>query len=213
MVGKHLLFGGPIAALCLLITFGAIGIRAREASQPVAAQPEAAVADEPMTAVQLQSLRISVAQAKPVSVSMLVQDFTGAFTQANVKAQVTAVEQEALKQNLDSVWGNTHPGAVVIVLEDPTNKPQVRLQVGLTLPHAGVHATEPLKVVTMNFPTAVKYVHQGQYQKIGTAFRTMHTTLQQSGRSAAFPVVLSALDDPGRVPAAELRTVVLTPVK
>jgi len=209
MVGKHWLLGGPIAALCLLITFGAIGTRAREAAQ----EPKAALAEEPMADAQLQALRVAVAQAKPVSVSMLVQDFTGAFTQANMKAQITAVEQEALKQNLDSVWGNTHTVAVVIVLEDPTNKPQAKLQVGLTLPHAGVHATGRLKVVTMNFPSAVKFVHQGQYQKIGTVFRTMQATLQQSGRGVAFPVVLNALDDPGRVPAAELRTVVLTPVK
>jgi hypothetical protein len=201
MTGKRLLLGGPIAALCLLMILGGIRTRAQHVV-------------EQLTASEVHSLNVAVAQAKPAAVSMLVQDFHGAFTQANIKAQVTAVEHEAMKQNLDSVWGTTHPIAVVIVLEDPTGKAQVNLQVGLTLPHAGVHATAPLKVVTLNFPKAVRYTHQGQYEKLGAVHNSMHKMLQDARKeSASFPEVHNARDDPFRVAPVQIRTVVLTPVR
>jgi hypothetical protein len=200
MNGKRSHLGGPIVALCLMIALGAVAIRARETTQL-----------KPVDEVNVQ---IAVAKAKAVSVSVLALDFTGAFTQANITDQIEAVRTEVTKQGLEGAFGSTHPAAIVIVTEDPTGKAEVHLQIGLELPaNAEVRPAAPLKLTPFKFESAVQYVHQGPYARLADVHQAVHSELQKGGKSASFPVVLNALDDPTRVTADKLRTVVITPTK
>ncbi len=116
-----------------------------------------------------------------------MQDFTGAFTQANVTAHIDAVTSEAQKQGLDSAFGSSHPAAIVIVTEDPTGKDEVHLQIGLELPaNAEVRPEAPLKVVPMKFEKAVQYVHQGPYTELPDVHRAIHDELQRVQEARAF---------------------------
>jgi hypothetical protein len=192
--------GGPIVALCLMIALGGVAIRARETTQLKAAEDV--------------NVQIAVAKAKTVSVSVLAKEFTGAFTQANIADEIEAVRTEVTKQGLEHALGSTHPAAIVIVTEDPTGKGEVHLEIGLELPaNAEVRPAAPLKHTPLKFESAVQYVHQGPYARLADIHHAVHGELQKASKSAGFPVVLNALDDPTRVPADKIRTVMITPVK
>jgi hypothetical protein len=196
----RLLFGGPFIALCLMIGFGGVDIRAHDSAQ-LAPQEE-------------QGLRADVAKPRLVTFSILARQFTGALTQPNIQAQIESAVDEAVRQDLDSVWGTFRPVPVVILLEDPTGKKQVRMEIGLTLPpNAKVKAEAPLKVTPIRFEKGVRHIHRGPHARLGDVFRSIAGELKKDGQNPTFPVVLQILDDPTRINPEQVRTIVNVQVK
>jgi len=212
MEKKRWLFGGPIIAACLMIGLSGLATRA-QVTQPamlLTAQETQDIAADVKAA--MTPAVAAAAAAQPAPFLALVQDATLPFTYANVKEQVDAVTHEALRQHLDSAWESSPPTSVVILLEDPTGKAKVKMQIGVSLPsNSQVKPQGPLKVAQVPSLKAVRHIHQGPHSLLGDVYHTIDAQLKPSKLKAAFPVLLQFIDDPGRVSNQFVRTLIHVP--
>ena len=196
----RLLLGGPLIALCLAIGLGGIAIRARESAQ--------------LPRQMLEDIRADVGGARPITFSVLAHEHRGPLTAANLQAQIELAQSEAIRQGLDSVWANYRPSPIVIITEDPTGKEDCRMKIGLPVPpEAEIKAQAPLNVERLKFDKAVRHLHKGPHAQLGDVYRAIDEELKKAGQGASFPVVLQILEDPFKVDAPQLRTVINVPAK
>jgi hypothetical protein len=163
-----------------------------------------------------QVIRADVAHIRPVSLAMVVRESSGPLTKENIHNQITEVVGEYVRQGFDFSLGGFGPKPVVVLYEDPTGKRDVRMAVGISVPprgqpsagkSAGAEFKAPLKYVPMQMNKVIRHVHIGPHDQLADAFHAIEKELQASKRRPVWPVVLQILDDPNRVDAKELRTV------
>jgi len=220
MYRKMLFLGGPVIAVCMMVVLGGIAIRAQPPNNAVAPLTENQVQNiQADVAAFLQRSKVAqpaaaAAAAQPTVNSALVQQITGAFTYANIKAQIDSVGNEALRQDIDSVWETFRPVPVVILLEDPTGKAQVRMAIGLTLPPGSkVQPRAPLRVVHLPIENSVRHIHLGPQSQLANVFGTIDAELKKAGEQAGFPVVLQCIEDPGGTANLTGRTLINVPMR
>ena len=190
-MSKYLTLGWSLLALVLV---GAIPTRAEERSVD-------------------RELKADVAAAEAVRLSVAVVEFEGAFTEQNVQARITSVLNELIRQKLDWSFEAFPPKPVVILYGDPTGKQQVRMAIGMSVPPK-MEVKAPLKLEKVEFRKAVRHVHMGPHKELGSVYNQIAETLRKDRKgSASWPVVLQILDDPTRVKADQVRTLMNVPVK
>src|SRR5262249_46948024 len=137
MIRQVLLLGGPVIAVCIMVVLGGLAAsRAQPPAAPLTAEDVqdiqndvAAFLQRGRTAAAVPAAALPTAAVQPASESALVLPSTGALTYPNIQLQINAVGEEALRQKLESVWEVFRPVPIVILLEDPTGKAQVRMDI------------------------------------------------------------------------------------
>jgi DNA gyrase inhibitor GyrI len=159
----------------------------------------------------------AVAQAGPVSFWAVVQEFTGSFQEVNEFLAIFT--KEFSSQKLDASLLSFDSKSVLILREDPSTTPKIRMAIGLTVP-AILSVREPLKIERVQFGNAVCYTHVGPYEELGKVHGSIVEELQRAPRSsqraeqrAGWPVILVLLNDPKLVQPDEIQTEVVVPVE
>jgi DNA gyrase inhibitor GyrI len=155
-----------------------------------------------------RSVQSDVANAKPLSSWLVVQEFRDSFQKA--EEDLATFQKEFSRQNLDESLRGFDSTAVLVLYEDPTGKQEFRHALGLTVP-APLPVKEPLKVERLRFAKAVRHTHVGPYEELEKVHAAVASALH--GSRPGWPVVLVLLDDPRRVSRQAIRTQLVVPVE
>jgi hypothetical protein len=167
-----------------------------------------------LPAAEMRSIQSEVAEAKPLSSWVVVQEFNGSMDK--VDGYLATFMKELSSQNLGESLESFDPTAILILYEDPGSKREVRMAVGLTAP-ARLRVKEPLKIQRLRAERAVRHVHVGPYEQLGRVHAAVASSLSRQvaggeARRTGWPVVLRLLNDPRLVRPEAIKTEMIVPV-
>src|SRR5262249_24136705 len=143
----------------------------------------------------------------PFASEAVIQEFEGDF--ASVQKNFQSFSDETKKQKIQAT---PNQPAILILLEDPTNKKQ-RFKYALGYPVTGnVQPKAPLRLARTEFPEAVHVTHVGPYTELEEVHGHVKQHLKDKHKDTKFPVVLHFLNDPRSVQPAQRQTELITPL-
>ena len=148
-----------------------------------------------LTAQDERAVRNAVGKKGPISLNVVVQEFTGSFE--NVEGYMDRFlkefeGQEAARQI------TTSAGPFMRILEDPTGKSSFRMEIGLTVQER-LPVREPLKFEQIRYAEAVRYNNVGSYDKLPRIYRIIEKSLRKNPGDWQ-PVMLLNFDSPKKGP-------------
>jgi len=171
-----------------------------------------------LSTLEVRKAKLAVDRMKRTKMSLVVEEFTGSFT--DVAAHFNSFNMEFGAQGLDEGL-NTPPISVLVLYEDPTDKAAFRMAVGLEVPaDVSVKAKPPLKAERFVHERSARYTHMGSYDrlkdvhdeliKVATT-KKVATARKGIAQKSRWPVILRLHDDPKKTPADRLVTQMIVP--
>jgi len=188
-------------ALAAVMLLGLAGILAFAQKKPAVASPAAAKVEEasPMLlkldAADQQKVRAAVARPAPVTITAVVQEFTGPFD--SVAGHMDEFLKEFKEQKLNTGLKGNPTGLMIIYGEPQGNTAHLGVGVEVSGP---LQPKAPLKLEHFTTPQGLRVVREGDYGKLEGLHHAIHEQAQHKHkRGTSFPSVVRLLDDPRKV--------------
>lgn len=173
------------------------GLTAGFVSQPAAAQ---------------SPIEQAVLDARPVSYQVVAQSFSGSMKDTGDFLKTFMTEFSA--QGLEGQLSGPDVRPLQILRGNPDLSPVIPMEIGF--PVAGsAGPSSPLSDVTLAFPRAVVYTHQGAYHELSNVHARIRDAVARlaPGHRTAWPVVLRLLNDPNLVAPDQILTEIIVPLE